>query len=77
MSAAMIEVVIVIAVALSITTVIAPMTVALVMAAVAIEGLTIDVPIAFRARATEIAASIGPGAGAIVREGACAARTGA
>jgi hypothetical protein len=76
MSTAMIEVVIVIVVALSVAAMIGPL--AIVMAAVAIKGLEGSATVVpFRARATEIAASIRPGAGAIVREGARAARTGA
>ncbi len=77
MTSAVVEVVPAIMVALSIAAMIGPITVAVVMAAVAIEGLTIDVAIAFRPRATEIAASIRPGPGAIVRESASAARAAA
>jgi hypothetical protein len=82
MPAAMVEVVAAIVVALSKAPMISPMTVALVMAAVAVEGLTIDVSTAFRPRAAEIAAAVRSRAtiGAatiVVGEGARAARTGA
>jgi hypothetical protein len=58
MASAVVEVMAVIAVALSKATMIAPMTVALVMAAVAIQGLTIDVAVAPWSGATEIAAGV-------------------
>jgi hypothetical protein len=82
MPTAMVEVVAAIVVALSKAPMISPMTAALVMAAVAVEGLTIDVSTAFRPRAAEIAAAarseatIGT-ATIVVGEGARAARAAA
>jgi hypothetical protein len=77
MPAAVVKVVVAIMVSLGKATMIGPIAVAMVMAAVAIEGLMIDVATAFRPRAAEIPASIRPGPGAIVRKSARAARTGA
>ena len=62
MTAMVVEVVAVVAVALGKATMIGPVTVAVVMAAVAIEGLGIaTTDIASRSRAIEIAAGVRPG----------------
>jgi hypothetical protein len=84
MTAAVVEVMAVIAVALGKATMIGPITVAVVMAAVAIEGLGIAAPyVACRPRATEIAVGvrsgtvIGVAATTVVGERARAARAAA
>ena len=80
MTAMVVEVVAVVAVALGKATVIGPVTVAVVMAAVAIEGLGIaTTDIASRSRAIDIAAGVRPGttvdvARTVVGERARAAR---